>query len=223
MLELGYARFGVQGGDLGAGISTRIALQHPEAVVGVHTNFPSFVYGNAGTDSDSEAGRLADQRREAWAKDEGGYSHMHATRPQTLGYALNDSPAGLAAWICEKFYAWSDRSASDGGIPFDLDELLANVSVYWFTETITSSMRIYREGAADPLVLSSAYRVNVPYGVAAFPRELPIQPRERVAQVVNLTRWTDMPRGGHFAALEEPELLAHEILAFFSGVLQPSH
>ena len=217
MLGLGYQRFGVQGGDLGAGISMRIALQHPESVIGVHTNFPSFTYDGTGLAPDGEAGRAFEESITAWMKAEGGYSHQHATRPQTLGYALNDSPAGLAAWILEKFHAWSDRSGSDA-MPFDLDDVLTDVSIYWFTGTITSSMRIYRESAADRLVLSASRRIEVPYGVASFPHELPTQPRERVEQVVDLVRWTDMPSGGHFAALEEPELLAREVVEFFADL-----
>jgi len=219
MHGLGYARFGVQGGDLGAGVSMRIALQHPESVIGAHTNFPSFVYDGADLGPDSDAGRAFDRRRAAWISEEGGYSHIHATRPQTLGYALNDSPTGLAAWILEKFHAWSDRSADRGPVPFGMDDLLTNISIYWFTQTITSSMRIYRESAADPLVLSSKNRITVPFGVAAFPAELPIQPKGRVAKVADLRRWTDAPAGGHFAAIEEPQLLATEILAFFSDFL----
>ncbi|MET0928302.1 MAG: epoxide hydrolase family protein [Aeromicrobium sp.] len=219
MLGLGYRTYGVQGGDLGAGISMRLGLEHPEAVIGVHTNFPSFGYDGAGLAPDKEASRAADARRAAWLKEEGGYSHLHATRPQTVGAALNDSPAGLAAWILEKFHAWSDRGGSDA-MPFDLDELLTTVSIYWFTETITSSMRIYRESAADPLVLSADRRIGVPFGVAAFPFELPTQPRERVEQVTDLVRWADMPSGGHFAALEEPALLAREVLTFFAEVLE---
>ena len=221
MVGLGYQRFGVQGGDLGAGISMRLALQHRESVIGVHTNYPSFGYDGTDLPPDGEAALAADKRRTQWAKDEGGYSHMHATRPQTVGYALSDSPTGLASWILEKFHAWSDRSGTET-MPFDLDELLTNVSVYWFTNTITSSMRIYREGAADPLVLSANNRIDVPYGVAAFPYELPTQPRERVEKVTNLTRWTDMPSGGHFAALEKPKLLATDVLTFFSDILDAS-
>ncbi len=219
MVGLGYETFGVQGGDLGAGISMRLALQYPLSVIGVHTNFPSFGFDG----SESTGGRDGDgtfgERKAEWLKQEGGYSHMHATRPQTVGYALNDSPAGLAAWMLEKFHAWSDRAGSES-MPFDLDELLTNVSIYWFTETITSSMRIYRESAGDPLILSAGNRIDVPYGVAAFPFELPIQSREIVERVTNLTRWTDMPAGGHFAAMEEPDRLAAEVLTFFDDILR---
>lgn len=215
MTGLGYDRYAVQGGDLGAGISLRLAKNHPESVIGAHVNFPSFVWGGA---PDDEAGALADQRREAWMIQEGAYAHQHSTRPQTLGYALNDSPAGLAAWILEKFYFWSDRRGEQG-LPFEIDELLTNLSIYWFTETITSSIRIYREGAADPLVLRPEDPIRVPVGVADFPFEIEsTQPEERMAAVTDLRRWTRFDRGGHFAALEQPHILANDIFEFFADV-----
>ncbi len=217
MLGLGHDRYGVQGGDLGAGISLRLAHTRPEHVIGAHVNFPSFVYDGPQDDPDAP-GSVADRARQEWLRSEGGYSHLHSTRPQTLGVALNDSPAGLASWILEKFHAWSDRSGGEE-MPFGLDELLTNISLYWFTETITSSMRIYREGARDPLVLSPEDRITVPVGVASFPHEIGVtQPRERVAAVADLRRWTTMPAGGHFAALEQPLLLAQDVAAFFSDL-----
>lgn len=218
MTGLGYDRYAVQGGDLGAGISLRLARDHPEAVLAAHVNFPSFVWG--GPPDEDGPGGAADRARADWLRREGGYSHVHSTRPQTLGYALNDSPAGLAAWVLEKFHAWSDLRQSGGALPFDLDELLTTISTYWFTETITSSMRLYREGAADPLVLSPDDPVRVPVGVAAFPYEIDVtQPRERVAAVTDLRRWTTFPRGGHFAAMQEPRLLAEDVAAFVADVL----
>ena len=216
MLDLGYSEFAVQGGDLGSGISLRIALEHPESVIGVHVNYLSFGYTSK--DAGDAAGADYDRRRAAWSTTEGAYAHVHSTRPQTLGYALNDSPAGLAAWMLEKFYTWSDRRQSDGKMPFSFDELLTNISIYWFTQTITSSMRMYKEGSANPLVLSEANKIVPPLAVSNFPREIPTQPRERVEKVANLVRWTDMPRGGHFAALEEPELLATDISEFFFSI-----
>ncbi|MFB4276405.1 epoxide hydrolase family protein [Nonomuraea sp. MTCD27] len=218
MEGLGHSRYAVQGGDIGAGVAMRMSLREPGAVIGVHLNFPSFRFEGGTEEPPDGPGPRYDARREAWAREEGGYSHMHATRPQTLGYALADSPVGMAAWIVEKFHAWTDRSATGGAVPVGLDEILTNLSVYWFSQTITSSMRMYKESAADPLVLSPRRRIEVPVGVAAFPYELPIQPRERVEQAANLVRWTDMPRGGHFAALEAPDLLAADVIAFFAGL-----
>lgn len=218
MTGLGYERYAVQGGDLGAGISLRLARGHPESVIGAHVNFPAFVWG--GPSDDSDAGKAADRAREDWLRREGAYSHQHSTRPQTLGYALNDSPVGLAAWVLEKFHGWSDRSRSGDELPFDLDELLTNISVYWFTETITSSMRIYREGAADPLVLGPDQPLRVPVGVADFPFEIDTtQPRERVAAVADLRRWTRFDRGGHFAALEQPLMLAEDVATFVAELV----
>jgi pimeloyl-ACP methyl ester carboxylesterase len=216
MTGLGYERYGVQGGDIGAGIAVRMALREPESVIGVHVNYASFGVERSWPEPDDGPGAAYDRRREQWAKEEGAYAHVHATRPQTLGYALTDSPVGLAAWIVEKFHAWTDRGTSGDVPPVALDELLMNLSVYWFTGTITSSMRMYKESSADPLVLSERRRIQVPTAVAAFPHELPIQPRERIERVANLVRWTDMPRGGHFAALEAPELLGADVAAFFA-------
>ncbi|MEO5745226.1 MAG: alpha/beta fold hydrolase [Terracoccus sp.] len=151
MRRLGHDRFGVQGGGLGAGTSLRLALTFPDDVIAAHLNFSNLVYDPDGErESDPEAGAAADRRRTKWAVDEGGYSHLHATRLQTLGVALNDSPAGLAAWIPEKFHAWSDRTSSDNEIALPMDHLLTDLSIYWFTGCITSSIRIYRESAANP-------------------------------------------------------------------------
>lgn len=214
---LGYASYTVQGGDLGAGISLRLARDRPESVIGAHLNFPAFVWGGAA--DDSEAGIAADRTRAEWLLRAGAYSHQHSTRPQTLGYALNDSPVGLAAWILEKFHAWSDRSESGEGLPFDVDELLTNISIYWFTQTITSSMRIYREGAVDPLVLHPDDPITVPVAVADFPFEIETtQPRERMAAVADLRRWTRFDRGGHFAALEQPQVLAEDVATFVAEI-----
>jgi pimeloyl-ACP methyl ester carboxylesterase len=218
MTGLGYERYGVQGGDIGAGIAVRMALREPDSVVGVHVNYASFGVEGSWPEPDDGPGPAFDRTREQWAREEGAYAHVHATRPQTLGYALTDSPTGLAAWIAEKFFAWTDRRRSGEVPPVALDELLTNLSVYWFTGTITSSMRMYKEASADPLVLSEHRRIRVPTAVAAFPYELPIQPRERVERVANLVRWTDMPRGGHFAALEAPELLGADVAAFFADL-----
>ena len=141
---------------------------------------------------------------------EGGYSHIQRTKPQTLGYGLNDSPAGLAAWIVEKFRTWSDCGGNVESV-FSRDELLDNISLYWFTQTITSSVRLYRESARVPLRIEAGERISPPFGFARFPKELVRPPREWPERFFNLVHWTDMPRGGHFAAMEQPELLAQDI------------
>ena len=150
----------------------------------------------------------------AWWDSEGGYSHQQGTKPQTLSFGLNDSPVGLAAWLIEKFRAWSDWEGDLERI-LTRDELLTNVMIYWVTETIQSSMRIYYESRLRPLNLSPANRVTPPVAVALFPKEIPVPPRSLAERGYNIARWTVMPKGGHFAAMEQPDLMAHDIRDFF--------
>ena len=184
---------------------------------GIHLNYiPGSLGPHPGhIDSDlSEAERAFLQERDSWSLAEGGYGHIQGTRPQTLSYGLNDSPVGLAAWVVEKFRSWSD---CDGEVErrFTKDELLTNVTIYWVTETVHSSMRLYYETLQAPLHFKQGERIQVPCAVAHFPKESPFPPREWVERFYHVQRWTDMPRGGHFAAMEEPELLAEDIRAFF--------
>ncbi len=151
---------------------------------------------------------------------ETGYSQIQGTKPQTLGYGLNDSPAGLAAWIVEKFRTWSDCQG-DVESQFTKDELLTNIMIYWVTRSITSSTRVYYETRHSP-VPGSRGRVEVPVGCAIFPRELVYAPRKWAAARYNITHWTEMPRGGHFAAMEEPELLVDDVRKFFRRLRRPS-
>jgi pimeloyl-ACP methyl ester carboxylesterase len=216
MDELGYNRFAAQGGDLGAGVSTALGLRHPDRIIGIHLNyvpgsFRPFLEADAKlTAAEEDFFKLVSQ----WLDDGGAYSHLQRTRPQTAAYGLNDSPAGLAAWILEKFREWSD---CDGDVyrRFTPDELLANVTLYWMTETIHSSFRLYFEGRKAPLHFGKADFVRVPTAIAHFPRELPFPPRTWIERGYNVQHWTEMPRGGHFAAAEEPELLAEDLRAFF--------
>jgi hypothetical protein len=149
-----------------------------------------------------------------WEEDEGAYSHQQGTRPQTLAYGLNDSPAGLAAWIVEKFRAWSD---CDGDIErrFTKDELLTNIMIYWVTQTINSSMRMYYEYRHTARPDPSPERIVAPCGVALTTEAVDRAPRERAERTYDLRRWTELSSGGHFLALEEPEALARELRAFF--------
>jgi pimeloyl-ACP methyl ester carboxylesterase len=200
MTELGYQRFAAQGGDWGSTISTALGLNHAQRIIGIHLNYIAgrFLFGgtlNQTPDNAVAGAYLAELR--AWADMEAGYSHEQSTKPQTLGYALNDSPIGLAAWIVEK------------------DELLTNVMIYWVTETMNSSTRLYYETREQPLQLSPANRVEVPVAMAVFPKEIPIPPRALAERGFNIQRWTVMPRGGHFAAMEQPVLLAQDIREFF--------
>ena len=217
MNGLGYGRFGAQGGDWGASIATRLALGDPESVVGIHLNYIPGSYSpylGPGAPELSAGETKFLEEKDRWGREEGAYGHLQGTRPQTPAFGLNDSPAGLAAWIVEKFRAWSD---CDGEVErrFTKDELLTNVMIYWVTGTIASSIRLYLESRATPLQLARGERIRVPCGVAAFPREAPSPPREWVERGYDVRHWTVLPRGGHFAALEEPHLLAQDIQKFF--------
>jgi pimeloyl-ACP methyl ester carboxylesterase len=217
MEGLGYSRFGAQGGDFGAGVTTRLGYAWPERLIGIHLNYIPGSYSpyiGPETPPLSAAERNFLESVDRWLQEEGGYSHIQRTRPQTLSYGLNDSPAGLAAWIVEKFRDWGDCEG-DVERRFSKDELLANVTLYWVTQTIGSSVRLYWEGARAPLRFGRCERVRVPCGVARFPLESPFPPREWIERCYDVRRFTQLPRGGHFAAMEEPELLAHEIRAFF--------
>jgi pimeloyl-ACP methyl ester carboxylesterase len=214
---LGYRRYFAQGGDWGSTIASWAAFDQPAAVAGLHLNMAGLrppLGPQAPPLSEEERAFLA--AAAAKRSDEFGYQAIQGTRPQTLGYALNDSPAGLAAWIVEKFRAWSDCDGElERAIP--REDLLTNLTLYWATGCITSSMRLYyefRRGEAGP---PPGRRVEVPTAFAAFPREILSPPRSFVERAYRIVRWTPMPRGGHFAALEAPELLAADIRAAFAG------
>ena len=214
MEKLGYDRYGAQGGDWGAIINRSLAGNYSDRLIGLHTNF--MISGPAGgassADVPAEEMELRRERAAAFA-DGRGYQAIQGTKPQTLGYGLNDSPTGLAAWIVEKFHGWSDN---DGNVEsaFTKDELLTNITLYWVTQTITSSTRLYYESGNTPATRPVGY-IDVPTGVAVFPKEILFTPRSWAEGGFNIVRWTMMPRGGHFAALEEPELLVDDVRAFF--------
>jgi pimeloyl-ACP methyl ester carboxylesterase len=217
---LGYPRYGAQGGDWGASVSTLLGLTYPAHVMGIHLNFiPGSYRPYLGVHARglSDAERLFLKDMDEWAATEGGYWQIQRTRPQTLAYGLNDSPAGLAAWIVEKFRAWSD-CGDDVERRFTKDELLTNVSIYWFTQTIHSSCQLYLETRRRPLHFGEGERVIVPCGIAHFPREVPFPPREWVERGYAVTHWSAMERGGQFAAMEEPEVLADDIRTFFRAL-----
>jgi microsomal epoxide hydrolase len=217
MARLGYRRFGVHGTDWGSMIGTELALAHPDGVVGLHLNFV-LVRPPAQDAPITAAERRSLEAEENWLADEMGYDVIQSTRPQTLGPALNDSPAGLAAWIVEKYRTWSD-CGGDVERRFTKDELLATVTTYWLTETITSSMRLYREYARmQPRYGYDGRRVEVPTGYAIFPAEIYHPPRSWVEARYDVRRWTPMPSGGHFPALEEPTMLVSDIRAFFAAL-----
>jgi pimeloyl-ACP methyl ester carboxylesterase len=218
MEELGYHKFGAQGGDWGSSISTRMALVHPEKLLGLHLNYIPGSYRpyiGPETPALSAIEEKFVKGSERWLEEEGGYDHIQATYPQTAAFGLNDSPAGLAAWILEKLRSWSD-SKGDVETRFSKDEILTHITLYWVTQTIYSSMRLYYEVARHAqLAFQKGEKVTVPTGMAHFAFEEPAAPREWVERGYNLQRWSYFPKGGHFAAWEEPELLAQDIREFF--------
>jgi pimeloyl-ACP methyl ester carboxylesterase len=217
MSLLGYERFGAQGGDWGSAISTALGLDHPERLIGVHLNYIAGRFLLGGTLNDPQQDAIAAaylKELRVWWDEEGGYNHEQGTKPQTLAFGLNDSPVGLAAWIIEKFQTWTD-CGGELERAVTRDELLTNVMIYWVTETIHASTRLYHESRARPLRLSPSNRVAAPTAVALFPREIPMPPRALAERGYNIQRWTVMPQGGHFAALEQPALLAEDIRASF--------
>ncbi|MCW1840512.1 epoxide hydrolase family protein [Prosthecomicrobium hirschii] len=216
MQRLGYPRYGAQGGDWGSFITSRLACDHPDRLAGIHLNLLPLRRDTAGIDArtEDETRYLAELAH--FLKENTGYQWIQGTRPQTLAYGLTDSPAGLAAWILEKFRAWSDCKGDPTSI-LSLDRLLGNVSFYWFTGTIGSSFWPYYARMHGPWPIGA--RIDVPMGYAQFPTEILKPPRSMAERVyADIRRWSVMPEGGHFAAMEQPEALAHEITAFFRGL-----
>jgi pimeloyl-ACP methyl ester carboxylesterase len=219
MRGLGYERYGAQGGDFGAGVATFMALDDSEPMIGLHLNTLEISpYTGPGSRPLSEAERAYLERYEAWWQAEGGYKAIQSTKPQTLGYALNDSPAGLAAWILEKWRAWAD---SHGNLTacFSPEFLLITLTIYWATQTITPSMRDYFDNRWSGSMLGVDDVIQVPTGFAVFAHQFSDDgepPREWAERLYNVRQWTVMPSGGHFAATEESERLARDIAAFFA-------
>jgi len=216
MRELGYGRFVAQGGDIGANVSSVMAWKHPESVLALHMNYIPGSYRPWVDEATQPLGpeEIAfTHKAQNWHDEKGGYWHVQATQPQTLGFALNDSPMGLAAWLIDKYRDWSD---CDGVVErcFSRDELLTHVSLYWFTETIASSCRMYLESRRAPLAFRRDERIAVPCGVLHLAKEEPMPPRAWVERAYNVVRWTEKPRGGHFAAWEEPEVFATDVREF---------
>ena len=212
---LGYKQYMAAGGDFGSGITQTLALAHPQAVAAIHVTDLGFY--NLHTDQQELT--LAEKQylgaQQEWFFSEGAYNMIQGTKPQTLAYGLNDSPVGLAGWIVEKFRAWSD---CDGDVErsFSKDELLTNIMIYWVTQTINSSFAYYRD-MSTPEELQRGKHIEVPAAFARFPKDIPgvNPPRELAERHLRIQHWTQMPQGGHFAALEEPELLAEDLRASF--------
>ena len=219
MARLGYDRYGVQGGDIGAFVAPIVGRQAPGQVVGVHVNalvtFPSGDPDELADLTEAEQQRLA--RMQHFQEEMMGYSQIQGTRPQTLAYALTDSPAGQLAWIVEKFKEWTDPVAELPEDAVDRDHLLTNVSLYWFTATAGSSAGHYYEGLHDPGAWAPKARGTVPTGVAvSLTQDVAI--RRLAERDHNVVHWSEFDRGGHFAAMENPEFLVGDVRAFFRGL-----
>ncbi|OME90788.1 MULTISPECIES: epoxide hydrolase family protein [Paenibacillus] len=212
--ELGYKKFAAAGGDIGSGVTRYLASNHPELLFGIHLTDVGIIR-NLMTSSDqaklSEEELRYKKNASKWIAQEGGYMSLQSTRPQSLAYGLSDSPAGLAGWIIEKYRAWSD---CNGNLQhrFNEDELITHIMIYWVTNTIGSSARMYYENSH---YLPPLGYIDVPTGIALFPADILLPPKEWAMRNLNVTRWTSLPRGGHFTAMEEPELLAQDIRAFY--------
>ena len=215
MVGLGYSRFAAQGGDWGGFTAARLGYAHPDRLIGIHVNMLA-----VRRDPDMLANPTPEERRfleqlKQWLKEETGYQWIQGTKPQTLSFGLTDSPAGLAAWIIEKFRAWSDCGGDVESI-FTRDQLLANISLYWFTGAIGSSFFPYHFRLHRPWPIPDGGTIAVPSGYCEFPHEMLHPPRSLAARTfTDIRRWTVMPRGGHFAAMEQPDSLASEVRAFF--------
>jgi pimeloyl-ACP methyl ester carboxylesterase len=211
---LGYRRFGAQGGDWGSFVSARLAADHPDRLAGIHLNLMPLrrdIPRDAAARSPEEAAYLAELQE--WLREETGYQWIQGTRPQTLAYGLTDSPAGLAGWIVEKLQRWTD-CGGDVEQSVSRDDILTDVTIYWVTGSINSSFWPYYDRMHRGWPLPEG-RIDVPTGYAEFPREILHPPRTWAERAFDLRRWTRMPRGGHFAALETPDILADDVRAFF--------
>ena len=218
---LGYQRFGAHGGDWGSTITEQLARSHADSVVAIHLTDVPFGHIMQKPDDPSPAEKKLFKHNEEWLQKEGAYALIQSSKPQSLAQGSNDSPAGLAAWLVEKFRAWSD-CGGDIETRFTKDELLTHIMIYWATESIGPSFLTYYDFAnAGALtwikegVKKWAGSSKVPAAFALFPADISRPPREWAERFFNVQRWTEMPRGGHFAAMEEPALLAEDIRAWF--------
>ena len=215
---LGYERFGAQGGDWGGFISTVLGHRYRSRMIGIHLNLLAVRRDPKMVADPTPEEKVFLRELAHWLKEDTGYQAIQGTRPQTLAFGLTDSPAGLAAWIAEKFHAWSDCAGTiENAIARDV--LLANISLYWFTAAIGSSFWPYYARLHGPWPVPEGQTVDVPMGYAAFPKEI-VRPPRSVAErmYTDIRRWTVMPKGGHFAALEQPALLAQDVREFFASL-----
>ncbi|HTE09808.1 MAG TPA: epoxide hydrolase [Chitinophagaceae bacterium] len=223
--ELGYEKYLAHGGDWGSSITEQIALYHSDSLFGIHLTDVPFGHGMTPPDNLSKAEEKFHKKTAIWVQTEGAYASVQSTKPQSLAYGLNDSPVGMAGWIIDKFHAWSDNNGNIENA-FTKDELLTNLTIYWVTQTINAAMRLYYEAIQaimqakyNPLVKLNPFdktgkKTMAPAAFALFPKDISKPPREHAERFFNVQRWTEMPEGGHFAALEQPQLLAGDIKQF---------
>lgn len=212
---LGYPRFAAAGGDIGSDLVTLLALQHPASLLGIHLTDVRDPWLGPRTPPLTMAEQSYRAAQDRWYAAEGGYDAIQATKPQTLAFALNDSPLGAMAWIVEKIRAWSD-CGGDVEKRFTLDELLTHVTLYLATDSLATSIQLYYDRVHYPRTFGPGERVHAPTAVALFPAETPANPpREWAERAYNVLRWTPMPAGGHFPTAEEPDLLANDLREFF--------
>ena len=214
MVRLGYERYGAQGGDWGSAITTQIGRDNKGHCAAIHVNMPLGAPTEQAMSDPDDKDKAAMESAAEYQQWDSGYSTQQRTRPQTVGYGLVDSPVAQMAWIVEKFWKWTDNNGS----PEDAltrDEMLTNVMLYWLPACGASSARLYWESFGS---FGRSEKVEIPSGAAAFPREIIKSPRSWCENSYNITHWTDMPEGGHFAAFEQPELFVDDLRTFFGTI-----
>jgi len=210
---LGYRRFAAQGGDWGAFVTSRLGYAYPQRVVGIHLNLLAVRRDPKMLESPTPEEKRFLEQLEYWLKEEIGYQWIQGTKPTTLSFGLTDSPVGLAAWLVEKFHRWTDCHGNPENA-LTRDEMLTDITLYWVTGAIGSSFWPYYARMHGPWPIPEG--VKVPMGYAEFPKEILSPPRSLAQKMyTNIQRWTTMQKGGHFAALEQPQALVHEIREFF--------
>jgi len=217
MDRLGYPKYGIQGGDWGSAVAQDMAYQAPTHVIGLHLNLIT-----AAPPNPEAAAQMSDAERKRYSffdRQQSSFFFLQTAEPQTLAYALTDSPVGWLAWMIGKFQLLTDNNG-DFLTALDRDTFLTNVTLYWATDTVGSAMRIYRENRLTGEEAAPAPRLETPVGYADFPREVAVPPFRWVTQTYNVVQKTEMPKGGHFAALEQPDLLLDDIRKFFAKVDQ---
>lgn len=212
--KLGYTKVAAAGGDMGSGITRYMALNHPELFIGIHLTDIGIIRPLLMETDESKLSAIEiayKKTAQQWIAQEGGYMSIQSTKPQTLAYGLSDSPVGVAAWILEKFYSWSDCKGNLESI-FSKDELLTNVMIYWLTNTVGSTAHMYYENTHS---LPPMNKINVPTGLALFHGDVLLPPKEWAEKNLNIVHWTEIPKGGHFTAMEEPTLFTEDIRKFY--------